>query len=136
MTLLDIGGLTIPPVDTPTGGTIGTLILRLNLWSTGLAANGTLDWVMLMPANQGFGYGTKASATDVVWADSRSKLPSLYIMSTADVVAGAFSNQVGSPPLAHPKGSRVYLVGGGTAGSLANGWNVAVTYAPRWLNVR
>ena len=94
---------------------------------------------MLVPIDMGGIYLSKTSATDVVLIDSRSKPNGTYILNSADVVQSFPSNQLGTPPTAHPKGSRIYFAFGAGATNtwvIASGAKVKVTVVPRFLYVR
>jgi hypothetical protein len=137
---VDIGALTVPPVEIPVGGAIGTYQLRLNFYHDDIATQGAsiklkVDAIQLLPVNQGMVYASKVSARDVMWADSRSELKAAYVMNTADVLQSIPANQVGSPPVVHTKGSRFYMVAGTATADVAHGWAVSVTYVPRYLHV-
>ena len=137
--ILDIGALTIPPISTPEGGTVGTFTIRFGYFMS--TVGGTLDldadWLMLMPANQGFGYLTKANAADRILSDSRSGLKGFYVTTTGDAISLFPANQVGFPPEVHPRGARYYFVGSSSASTanIDNGWTVQITYVPRYIHV-
>mgnify|MGYP001569353930 CR=1 FL=1 len=133
----DIGGLTIPPIKAPIGATVGTFTPRLAFYmgTPGGSLDVDVDWIMLMPVDQGFAYANKTSAQDRVMADSRSLPQAIYLLNTSDVLQTIPANQVGAPPETHPQGSRFYMVSDdGTAG-IADGWTVSLTYLPRFLQV-
>ena len=129
--------LTIPPVETPISATLGTFTIRFALYASATAGGyAHVDWVMLLPIDQGMSYVNKTSAADVVMIDSHSTPQAAYLLNTSNVLQSIPANQVGSPPEAHPQGARLYFVGSGAGtGSIANGWTVAVTYISRYLHV-
>jgi len=132
----DMGVITIPPIETPAGGTVGTFGLRIAYYLSSMTANTpVIDYVILMPVDEGFGYASKTSAADIVMVDSRSPLKALYILDSSDVVQSIPADQVGSPPEAHPKGSRYYLTSDDGTADIDDGWTVSVTYEPRFLQV-
>jgi len=136
--IIDIGTLTVPPVATPGGGTVGTLTLRLAMYpKSGPSYTDRVwfDWVMLMPVDNGFAYLNKTLATNIVWADSRSNPKGLYIMNSADVIQSFPADQVGRPPEAHPEGTRVYFVSDDGAADIADKWTIGITYLPKFLQV-
>ena len=135
--VVDLGTITVPPIPTPTGQTAPTLTLRVAMYMT-TAANRDevdIDWVMLMPVDQGFAYVSKTSGQDVVLTDSRSPLRSIYLLNTSDVVQSVPANQLGDPPMAHPEGTRIYFVSDNGAADVADGWTVGITYLPRYVHV-
>ena len=131
----DLGNVTIPPVDIPPGGTTGTFQLRLAWYGSGASDTPSVDWVMLVPVENGFAYANKASAQDVVWADSRAIIQAIYLMNTSDVMQSIPANQVGQPPEAHPKGTRLYFLSDDGTADIDDGFKMAITYVPRFLQV-
>ena len=134
-----IGVITIPPVQTPTGGTEATLTLRLAIYhdddTVATDIDLDFDWVFLLPVDDGMAYVNKTSAADVVWADSRSTLQAIYIMDSSDVVQSIPANQLGRPPEAHPDGTRLYFVSDDGNADIDDAFTVKVTYLPRHLQV-
>ena len=136
--ILDLGLLLLPPVPVPVGATAGTLTLRLSAYKvTTATGNLDVDYIFLMPVGQGYLYGTKANAQDVLLSDSASPLQALYIMDTADVALGVPANQLGSPPEVHPQATRLYLLAdqATNTGSIGHSWTVTAILTPRYLNV-
>lgn len=138
----DLGVVTIPPTRTPEGGTVGTFGLRIARYINTLTAGATalqIDAVHLVPVDQGGGFGSKDSATDNLWIDSRSNPEGFYRVTTAGVVQSFLVGQVGKPPLLDPKGNRIYFItGSGTLAAestISNGWTAKVVYQPRYLHV-
>ena len=133
----DLGVLSIPPTIVPAASTIGTFTLRIAMFeSTGTAGTIDIDWVMLLPVDQGMAYCNKTSGADVVMADSRTIPRAIYLLNSTDVLQSAPANQQGEPPEAHPKGSRYYFVSDDGTADIDDGWSVSFTYLPRWLQVR
>ena len=133
----DLGVLTIPPVVVPAATTIGTFTVRLAMFeSTGTVGTLNVDWVMLLPVDQGMAYCNKTNATDVIMVDSRTIPNSIYLLNSTDVLQSAPANQVGESPQVHPKGSRYYMVSDDGTADIAHGWTVALTYVSQWLQVR
>ena len=134
-----IGVITVPPVQTPTGGTEATLTLRLAIYhdddTVATDIDLDFDWVFLLPVDDGMAYVNKTSAADVVWADSRSTLQAIYIMDSSDVVQSIPANQLGRPPEAHPDGTRLYFVSDDGNADIDDAFTVKVTYLPRHLQV-
>ena len=91
--------------------------------------------MMLMPIDQGFVFANKTSAQDVVLADSRSDVKAVYLLNTSDVVQSIPANQVGSPPEAHPKGTRLYFLSDDGTADIDDGFKVAITYVPHFLQI-
>jgi hypothetical protein len=141
--ILDLGSVVIPPVATPEGQTAGTFTLSIHM---GTNANTTInagqeiywfiDWVMLMPVDQGSIYVSKTDAADVLLADSISRVKGVYILNTNDVLQSFPTNQLGRAPMAHPDGTRLYMVGqdGDYTGD-SESYHVQITYRPRFLHV-
>jgi len=141
--IMDLGSVVIPPVSTPEGQTEATFTLIIH---EALNADQTLalgqeiywyiDWVLLLPVDHGSNYVSKTAATDVLLLDSMSKTKGLYLMNTSDVVQSFPSNQLGRSPLAHPDGTRIYMVGQDDdyVGD-AEYYTVSITYRPRFLYV-
>jgi len=65
-----------------------------------------------------------------------SKIKGLYILNTSDVVQSFPTNQLGRSPMAHPEGTRIYMVGQDDdyVGD-AEYFTVSITYRPRYLYV-
>ena len=135
--IADLGLITIPPIVTPIDGTVGTFTLKVCWWAAGNINNSSLDldWVMLLPADEGMVYGTKASNADRVLVDSRSRPKGIYLMTTGNVVQ-AFPQQQGQAPEIHPKGSRIYFITNGGTADVASGFTVTVAYVPRFLQMQ
>jgi len=141
--IVDLGVVTIPPIQLPQGGTAGTLTYNLRWYFERATSSGTnatelfIDYAFLARQDDGFGHVTKTGTVDVVMADSRSALEVYYLMTTADVVKSIPANQVGAPPLLHPESSRYYLLADGSStGSIGYGWTVGAVYQPRFLHVQ
>jgi hypothetical protein len=139
--IVDVGGLTIPPTDLPEGGTLGTYTLRIAHHGTN-NPDPDIDWVQLMPVDQGMVFVSKTSAVDRLLVDSRSKLKTVYITNTLDVLQQIPGNQQGLPPELEPRGSagtsgsRFYFAFDDTAtASIGHGVAVHITYVPRYLHV-
>lgn len=146
--LFDLGTITVPPVGIPDGMTGGSLVLKIfsdistaNATTHGQNIQWYLDAIMLMPIDSGGMYISKAHATEVVLIDSRSTPQGAYILDTSDVVQSFPTNQLGSPPTAHPDGTRVYFTF--TSGAnrtnhwiIAQGAKISATVVPRYLYVR
>jgi len=135
--MLNLGVLNVPPVAIPIGTTGGSLTLRLALYADAIGnTTAEVDSVELHPIDQGSVYCSKTSATDVVWADSRSDIKGVYLLNTSDVVQSFLATQVGSPPQAHPEGTRLYFRSDDGAADVADGFKVAVTVMPKLLHVQ
>jgi hypothetical protein len=137
--IYDLGSLTIPPVSTPAGSTIGNFTLRLAMYADGDGTTATrleVDWVMLLPVDFGSVFASKTAATDVVLVDSRSAFKGITLLDSSDVVQSVPADQLGRPPELHPDGTRLYFVfeeAGGAAIDLNA--QMSVTYVPRFLQV-
>jgi len=141
--ILDLGSVVIPPIATPEGQTAGTFTLIVHeATSVDLSINygqeiyWYIDWVLLLPVDHGSNYVSKTAATDVLLLDSMSKIKGLYILNTSDVVQSFPTNQLGRSPMAHPEGTRIYMVGQDDdyVGD-AEYFTVSITYRPRYLYV-
>ncbi len=136
--ILDIGTLTVPPVETPESATIATFTLRLAIYDAEASNRDGIirvDWVMLVPVDFGSMFISKTSSTDVVLVDGISDLRAAVLLNTSDVVQSSPANQGGDPPGAHPEGSRIYFASDDGAADIDNGWTVSITYEPRYLSV-
>jgi hypothetical protein len=141
--ILDLGSVVIPPIATPEGQTAGTFTLivheGINADQILMAAQEIywyIDWVQLLPVDHGSNYTSKTAATDVLLLDSISKVKGLYILNTSDVLQSFPTNQLGRSPMAHPEGTRIYMVGQDDdyVGD-AEYYTVSITYRPRYLYV-
>lgn len=136
--IFDIGILTMPPIETPASASGGTLSYRLAMHIATAAGSSRVgvDYVMLMPVDDGFVYGSKGTGQQVVLVDSMSRPQALALLSTIDVLQSIPSNQQGQAPELHPAGSRFYFLGQNTpSGSIGAGWDVTIIYQPRYLQV-
>ena len=136
--ILDIGSLVIPPSTLPDGASVGTLTLRLAFYIATLVSTEVLldiDWLLLLPVDQGTAYATKAAGTDVVVIDTTTNLPSLTLWDTSDVFQSR-PEQRGGMITVDPEGTRIYLVDDdGSNAGITEGWKVAVKVVPQYLNV-
>ena len=94
-----------------------------------------IDWVALMPIDYGSIYVSKTDAANVLLIDSMSKVKGLYIMNASDVVQSFPTNQLGRAPEAHPKGTRIFMVGQDSNYDGTETFTVSITYRPRFLYV-
>jgi hypothetical protein len=136
--ILDIGSLTIPPIELPIGTTMGPYTPRLAFYkdvADGAVVDLDVDWVFFLPADEGFIYVSKTSATDVVLVDSRSKFKGVSLVNTSDVLQSVPADQAGTAPTAHPGGTRLYCVSDNGAADIADGWKAKITLLPRYLHV-
>ena len=141
--ILDLGAVVIPPIATPEGKTAGTFTLIVHMGTNdGVLMQAQqecywyLDWVQLLPVDHGSNYTSKTAATDVLLLDSISKVKGLYILNTSDVLQSFPTNQLGRSPMAHPEGTRIYMVAQDddyTGDS--EYFTVGITYRPRYLYV-
>jgi hypothetical protein len=139
--VLDLGTLTIPPIETPENTASGSVTLRLAYYSAEASNyddSVRIDWLMLMPIDFGSAYVSKTAGTDVVLIDSRSRVRSIALVNTAatPVVQSFPGAQGGDAPLAHPGGTRIYVHsddGGGA--DIADQVFAQITYRPRFLSV-
>ena len=133
--ILDIGSLKIPPSTLPDGATVGTLTLRLAMYAASIGAVLDVDWVMLLPVDQGTAYATKAAGTDVVVVDSISNLPVLTLWNTSDVFQSR-PEQRGGMIMVDPDGTRIYFCDDDGADAGADeGWKIAVKCIPQYLHI-
>ena len=140
--LLDLGTLTIPPVATPDNQTEASLDLIVHEYHTDTTTIQAaqelywlIDWVALMPIDYGSIYVSKTDAANVLLIDSMSKVKGLYIMNASDVVQSFPTNQLGRAPEAHPKGTRIFMVGQDSNYDGTETFTVSITYRPRFLYV-
>jgi hypothetical protein len=142
--VVDLGTITIPPVGIPENMTGASLVLKV-FYDLNTATPSThgqqlqwfLDAIMLMPIDAGGIYLSKPSATDVLLIDSLSKPSGVYILNSSDVVQSFPTNQLGTPPTAHPDGTRIYFAFIHTSSwVIASGAKARVTVVPRFLYVR
>jgi len=134
-TWLDVGSLVIPPTTLPTNSTLGAFTLRLAYYRTSGSGESTIDFdaVMLMPADFGSNYVSKASAQNVVVLDSISPQSSLSLWDTSDVFQSR-PQQEGTVPYIDPAGSRIYfLVDDTSSANITHGGQVSVVIRPRYL---
>ena len=142
MTILDIGTITIPPIETPDNQTQASFDLIVHMaiiQSRDLGAEQelqfALDWVMLMPIDFGSNYTAKTDNTDVLLLDSMSQVKGTYILNASNVVQSFPTNQLGRSPEAHPDGTRIYMVADDTPYTISASFTVSITYRPRFLHV-
>ena len=143
--LLDLGVLTVPVLKTPDGQTAASFILQIyqHAITPGSISNINsfefyIDYVLLMPIDFGALYLNKDSAQDVVLLDSLSVPSGAWLLNTSDVVQSFPSNQLGSPILVHPSGTRIYTQtkDGDTDAAIADGYKATLTVQPLYLYIR
>jgi len=137
--ILDIGSLVIPPSSLPDGATVGTLTLRLAFYlvETPVYTQTRLDvdWVLLLPVDEGTAYATKTAGTDVVVVDTITNLPTLTLWDSSDVFQSR-PEQRGGMITVDPEGTRIYLVDDdGSDAGIGEGWKASVKVVPQYLNV-
>jgi len=143
--ILDLGTVTIPPINTPDNMTAATFTLKIfGGWTGGAtdqtSANQDLDWyldfVFLLPNDRGSNYTTKTSGTDVILLDSFSKAKGLYLVDASNIVQSFPSSQLGRSPELHPEGTRIYILAKNSDGhTIADTFTLKPTYRPRFLQV-
>ena len=133
--ILDIGTLVVPPASLPDGATIGTLTLRLTMYSADGAGDLDVDWILLLPVDEGVAYATKTAGTDVVVIDTITNLASLSLWNISNVFQSR-PEQRGGMITVDPGGTRIYLVDDdGSDAGITEGWKVSAKVVPQYLNV-
>ena len=135
--IYDLGTLTIPPVVTPAGMTVGDFIVRLAVYQKSGSDTDQLrvDWVQLLSIGEGSAYTTKTSAADVDLVDSRGPETGITLLNSSDVVQSRPAGQMGEPPKCHPDGTRLTIVSDDGAADIDDGCKVSVTVRPAYLAV-
>ena len=143
--LLDLGTVTIPPVTIPDNQTGAAFKLQV-YQSAGVLGNiaedYTFEWyidcVLLMPIDFSGVFLTKATGTDVILLDSLTEPGGVWLLNTSDVVQSFPTDQLGSPPVVHPDGTRFYFQcrDGVNDVAIADGYKIALTVQPLYLLVR
>ena len=137
--IVDLGTIQLPPADTPDNITAGSVTLRLHFYDEGSATDTKpqVDWVMLLPVDFGAAIiKAKTSAADIVLLDSISDRHVIALINSSDVLQSMPASAVGSPPEAHPEGTRVYFHSDDGAADIDDGFTVAVTLEQRFLSLR
>jgi hypothetical protein len=138
----DLGSLAIPAVGVPDGEALPSIVFAFYMCNAGGGGNaqneGTLlvDYLFLLPINRGSVFASKSSAQDKWLVDGISRRPGVYVLDRSNDTVKTVPTWLGAPVEAHPRGTRVYLLGHVTSGVISNGWNIKVTYEPRFLVVR
>ncbi len=136
--ILDLGVIRVPPIRTPDNMTDATITLRVAIYDAGTGEEDSvlaIDWLMLLPVDDGAGIINKTSAQDVVLGDSLSDLHQWTMIDTSSVVQSLPQSQAGMPPEAHPEGTRIYFVSDDGAADIADGWTIKATVEPRFLSI-
>jgi len=131
------GNLVVPPSRLPDGSTIGTLQLRMCSYQVSGASTDTLrlDWVMLLPVDEGFAYATKASGTDAVVIDTIGE-PSQIALETSAGVFQSRPESMGRGIYGSPDGTRIYMIADDAVdATITDGWTVSVKVVPQYLMV-
>ena len=131
----DLGAITIPPVDLPSGEVWPSFYI--NIWayrSSAVNENAYLDVIMLFPVRVGEGYvvADHAAATKQILLDSTSARRQVFIMTAADVVDGAPAALLGTPAYVDPVATRIHLLAPGTQ-PLTDAFLVSAKVTPRYL---
>jgi hypothetical protein len=145
--ILDLGMVTIPPIETPDNQTAATFTLKIFVHyveigssvgdlSAGQYHDCEIDFICLMPVDYGAFYVSKADAADVILLDAMSETKGMYILNASNVVQSFPSNQLGIAPEAHPNGTRIYFLAQDDSQTIADTFTVSITYRPRFLHVQ
>jgi len=145
--ILDLGTVSIPPIETPDNQTAATFTLKIFVYyqevgssvgdlDTGQLHDCHIDFICLMPIDYGAFYVSKTDAADVILLDAMSETKGMYILNASNVVQSFPSNQLGIAPEAHPNGTRIYFLAQDSNQTIADTFTVSITYRPRFLHVQ
>ena len=137
---LDIGELVIPPSHLPENATIGTYTIRIAIYSAEASNYDDglqIDSVWLEAVDRGTIYVTKSSAADVILIDGFSEDAPVARLNTSNVLQGIpGGGSGGTPPEAHPDGTRLYFGFDDTGGDdIADGAKVKIVIRPQFLSL-
>jgi len=115
----DLGEIVIPATAVPDGITAPTLELRIHATyntTTSFNINGSaggaevryfVDYIFLLPVDEGMWTVDSIATADRVLADSESDKPGIYVLNSSDVVQ-KFATKTGSPFDIGPEDTRIY----------------------------
>ena len=136
--IFDLGELTLEPTAVPDGFTAPTFSLRIygtyfdttsNLMALNEYLRWQVDYVFLLPLDEGAAIVDSVSSSDRILIDSLSDAPGVYLLNGSDVVQ-KFATFTGGPFDLGPEDTRVYVVRDDTG----NPSNVQFTLTPTYVS--
>ncbi|MDP6452859.1 MAG: hypothetical protein QF898_06085 [SAR202 cluster bacterium] len=138
--IFDLGELTLEPTAIPDGFTAPTFSLRIHgtyLDSSTSNVMGYLeylkwqvDYVFLLPIDEGAAIVSSVSSSDRILIDSLSDAPGVYMLNGSDVVQ-QFATFTGGPFDLGPEDTRVYVLRDDTGNPSDIQFTLTPTYVPR-----
>ena len=138
--IFDLGELTLEPTAVPDGFTAPTFSLRIygtyfdSSTSNAMALNEYLRWhvdyVFLLPIDEGAAIVNSVSTSDRILIDSLSDAPGVYLLNGSDVVQ-QFATFTGGPFDLGPEDTRIYVVRDDTGNPSDVQFTLTPTYVPR-----
>ena len=138
---VDLGELSIPPMATPEDYTSPDLRLRVHgiftppgpfsdtVVNRYYSVNWDVDYVMLMPIDEGAVIVDGVDSTDRVLIDSLSDTPGVYLLDAADVVQ-SYADFTGGPFGLGAEDTRIYLIRDEPGDPSAVRFTLNTTYTP------
>ncbi len=116
--MLDLGELVLGPTATPDGFTAPTFSLKVravyeetvsNAATTGEFASWKVDYIFLLPLDEGAAIVDSVQSADRILIDSLSDTPGVYLLNGSDVVQ-KFATFTGGPLDVGPEDTRIYVL--------------------------
>ena len=140
---VDLGELTVPPMAMPEPATAGNPDLRLRVHgiftppgpfndsvnNRYYSVNWDVDYVMLLPIDEGAVIVDGVDSTDRVLIDSLSDSPGVYLLDATDVVQ-RYADFTGGPFGLGTEDTRIYVVRDEPSDPTAVRFTLSATYTP------
>ena len=140
---VDLGELTVPPMALPEPAAAGSPDLRLRVYgiftppapfsdtvnNRYYSVNWDVDYVMLLPIDEGAVIVDGVDTTDRVLIDSFSDSPGVYLLDATDVVQ-KYADFTGGPFVLGTEDTRIYVIRDEPSDPTAVRFTLNVTYTP------
>ncbi len=138
--ILDLGLINIPPIGESEIALNNTFSLRIYEYvNTAITPSGItqntvnfdLDYIFLLPVDEGCVIINSVGTSDVLAIDSVSETPGVYVLDTSDTIT-EYPDYVGSPFYLGRDNTRIYIL---RDDAITATFAVDVKYVPRFLTV-